>query len=302
MANIPKNLNDIVLSKEGVISKHSYADLITAIDTRLSNVMGEQNKTISDLNKKLDTVLSDVRTNAVKADDMRARLKRRADLDASKWGNCKCSGSGQPTKPGGEYTYNCDKKQGVSHYWEKDQCPDGHRATCGWGDLYQYKCSLKKSDDSYWLNAPLDNSPVDPEGTPAEFATFVAAEEVVNPLISPTNDPLDIELFKSKSILLADQNGNLSTISCESTLIQLYNKIKEAQETFATNSVDLTKKSSTAKQITNSLSARIKESLENDTGTASVTVRPNDYTNYFIQSEGFITRPKDLRYRGPYGF
>lgn len=351
MTTIPDNDNDFVVSNSGELSKHSYTNIIKALDTRLTAEIDKQNSTLAELNATFDTLLTEVRKEALKAETRRSRVVRREKLPPNKYGNCRCSGSSKPTKPsdlgggdmtsgyGKEYNTACVKEKGISHTFSKDECPDKTKQTCGVGSLYQWKCNLPVNSDPYWKGseiyqrldtskAPLDQASIEPGGKATTFIKFIdrplqalydTMEELraadglqwaeseaerkgargdILRLVMNTPGELPSNVVATKTIMLSDQNGNLSTISCESTLIKLITKINEVQSSFAFESSNLTNKIITAKNIINMTVERINKSFNTNIEKVPLTVRPvgipygavtsfqgpedRFFTNYFI--------------------
>jgi hypothetical protein len=291
--SIPSNSNNIVISKNGELSStHSYNGLIKALDDRLTAVKAEQASTLEFLKSSLDTLVLNVRGDAIEADQTRARIVRRGSLKAAPFGNCKCgggflvNGDDDCKMPPNidENDYNCNKAEtrgvGCSEgLVRKGHCPDGKCHPCAAGSLYQFKCTKKANSDSHWKTAAaLDTTSIFPGGTPAQFQTsivggYLAANELdalddfnenaIDPITHSLGE-LPSAVTSATTILLSDENGNLTTISCESTLVALFQKIKQAQTDFARDHIQVTKLINFAKITTNNLSTRIKKTLSGD--------------------------------------
>ena len=281
--SIPSNSNNIVISKNGELSTHSYNGLIKALDDRLTAVKAEQASTLEFLKSSLDTLVFNVRGDAIEADRTRARIVRRGSLKATEFGNCKCGGgfvvggdedAHMPSVD--ENDYNCNKEStsgsGCSEFLvRKGHCPDGSCHDCAVGSLYQFKCTKKANSNSHWKTAAaLDTTSIVPGGTPAQFQTSIDTFDALdaidpgNPLLTHSLGELPSAVTSATTILLSDENGNLTTISCESTLVALFQKIKQAQTDFARDSIQVTKLSNFAKKTTNNLSTRIRSTLSGD--------------------------------------
>lgn len=344
--SIPSNSNNIVISKNGELSStHSYNGLIKALDDRLTAVKAEQASTLEFLKSLLDTLVFNVRGDAIEADRTRARIVRRDSLKATEFGNCKCGGgflvdgdedANMPNVDENDYNCNKDSTSGSgcsSLFVRKGHCPDGSCHNCAAGSLFQFKCTKKANSDSHWKTAAaLDTTSIE-GGTPAEFQTSIETFDAIDPTKITTHSlgELPSAVTSATTILLSDENGNLTTISCESTLVALFQKIKQAQTDFARDSAEVTKLSSFAKKTTNVLSTRIKSTLsgDNDPGILNLFVPDKlrlsfgNGSNFCVfnpstgtcagvpveateeESELFRMRSKDLRRggkRGPYGF
>ena len=327
--SIPSNSNNIVISKNGELSTHSYNGLIKALDDRLTAVKAEQASTLEFLKSSLDTLVSTVRGDAIEADRTRARIVRRGSLKATEFGNCKCGGgflvngdddANMPNVDENDYNCNKDSTSGSgcsSLFVRKGHCPDGSCHNCAAGSLFQFKCTKKANSDSHWkTSAALDTTSI-VGGTPSEFETSIDTFDDLDPTNITTHSlgELPPAVTSATTILLSDENGNLTTIGCESTLVALFQKIKQAQTDFARDSVELTKLSSFAKDTTNVLSNRIKSTLsgDNDPGIINLVVKDGNNFCVFNPStstcvgvpEEFRMRSKDLKRggrRGPYGF